>query len=260
VRLASLNILHGRSPDGSAPAVERLVEACASLRADVLCMQEVDRGQPRSGLVDQTEAVARGTGAAAWRFEPALVGEPGGQWVPATDADARPDAPASVAGYGIGTVSRVPVTRWHVVRLAAARVRSPVAVPGAGRGAFILLADEPRVVLAAEVEGPSGPLVVANTHLSFVPGWNAVQLRRLTRPLEALGMPCVLLGDINLPGPLPWWVSRWRPLAKVRTFPAERPSMQIDHALGHGDVPPVTGVAAVRLPISDHRALVVDVG
>lgn len=258
MRVVSLNILHGRSPDGSPPSAGRLVEACASLQADVLCMQEVDRGQPRSALVDQTEVVARGTGAAAWRFEPALLGEPGGQWVPATGAGPG-DGPGDAA-YGIGTVARVPVKRWHVVRLTAARVRSPVAVPSAGRGAFILVRDEPRVVLAAEVEGPRGSVVVANTHLSFVPGWNAVQLRRLTRPLEALGLPCVLVGDMNLPGPFPGWASGWRPLAKVRTFPAERPSMQIDHALAHGDVPPVTAVAAVRLPISDHRALVVDLG
>ena len=76
----------------------------------------------------------------------------------------------------MGLVSKLPVRRWHVIRLRAAKVRAPVAVPG-GRGRFILLPDEPRVALAAEVETPRGPLVVATTHLSFVPGWNLVQLR-----------------------------------------------------------------------------------
>ena len=43
-------------------------------------MQEVDRNQVRSGGVDQTEMVARAMGATAWRFEPAIIGEPGGVW------------------------------------------------------------------------------------------------------------------------------------------------------------------------------------
>jgi len=121
-----------------------------------------------------------------------------------------------------------------------------------------MLPDEPRVALAAEVDGPAGPLLVATTHLSFVPGWNLVQLRRLTRALAAFGLPCVLLGDLNMPGSLPARATGWRPLAKVRTFPAAKPSMQIDHALGHGRLPDVAAVSAVELALSDHRALLVD--
>ncbi|MDQ2825784.1 MAG: endonuclease, partial [Actinomycetota bacterium] len=159
--------------------------------------------------------------------------------------------------YGVGIVSRLPVRAWHVVRLRAARVRAPVYVPG-GRGRLILLPDEPRVALAAEVEGPSGPLLVATTHLSFVPGWNLVQLRRVTRALAAIGLPCVLLGDLNMPGSLPARTTGWRALAKVRTFPAAKPSMQIDHALGHGHLPGLGVASAVELALSDHRALIVD--
>ena len=235
-------------------STERLVAACASLEADVLALQEIDRNQSRSGRVDQTAAVAAGMGAAAWRFEPALVGEPGATW----RAAAEDDDPASTeAGYGVGLVSKLPVRAWHVVRLRAAKVRAPVAVPG-GRGRFILLPDEPRVALAAEVETASGPLVVASTHLSFVPGWNLAQLRKVTRALAALGLPCVLLGDLNVPGSLPARATGWRSLAKVPTFPGSSPSMQIDHALGHGLLPVVTNAAARPLPLSDHRALVLD--
>jgi endonuclease/exonuclease/phosphatase family metal-dependent hydrolase len=239
------------------------VAACASLDADVLGLQEVDRGQARSAGVDQTEAVARGTGAAAWRFEPAIVGEPGGVWRRAEAADTgsgsgsgTADDSAGEAAYGVGLVSRLPVREWHVVRLPPARVRSPVYVPG--RRTFILLPDEPRAAVAALVDGPSGPLWVANCHLSFVPGWNAVQLRRLTRELVGLGHQCVLLGDLNLPGTVPAQVSRWRMLARAKTFPADEPRLQIDHALGHGSLPPVTAVESRRLPLSDHRALLVD--
>lgn len=248
-------MLHGRSLADGLVSTPRLVEACASLDADVLALQEIDRNQPRSGCVDQTAAVAAGTGAVAWRFEPALIGEPGATWRAATDDDDTGDG--ADAGYGVGLVSRLPVRAWHVFRLRAAKVRSPVAVPG-GRGRFLLLPDEPRVVLAAEVEAPWGRVVVATTHLSFVPGWNVAQLRRAARVLAGLGLPCVLLGDLNLPGGLPARVTGWRPLARARTFPGAEPSLQIDHALGHGLLPLVAGVGAPELALSDHRALVVD--
>jgi endonuclease/exonuclease/phosphatase family metal-dependent hydrolase len=220
----------------------------------VLGLQEIDRNQARSGGVDQTAAVADATGAVAWRFEPALVGEPGATWRASVDGD---DPASAEAGYGVGLVSRFPVRRWHVIRLRAAKVRAPVAVPG-DRWGVMLLADEPRVALAAEVETPTGPLVVATTHLSFVPGWNVVQLRRVTRALAALGLPCVLLGDLNMPGGLPARATGWRALARVRTFPAAKPSLQIDHALGHGLMPLVANVGSPELALSDHRALVVD--
>lgn len=144
-----------------------------------------------------------------------------------------------------------------MVRLKAAKVWAPVAVPG-GRGRFVMLADEPRVVLAAEVETAGGALIVATTHLSFVPGWNLHQARLATRALAALGPPCVLLGDFNVPGWLPARVTGWPALARVRTFPSTKPSMQLDHALGHGRLPEVRAVAAHRLDLSDHLALVVD--
>lgn len=236
----------------------RLVEACASLGADILAMQEVDRHQARSGGVDQTAAVAEATGAPAWRFEPALVGEPGGTWRAATDADHGGDSGGGgEPAYGVGLISKLPVRSWEVVRLPAAKVRAPVAVPG-GRGRFILLPDEPRVALAAEVEAPWGPLLVATTHLSFVPGWNVVQLRRVTRALAGRRLPAVLLGDLNMPAGLPARATGWRALARVRTFPAAKPSMQLDHALGHGLLPRVGAVSAPELALSDHRALLVD--
>jgi endonuclease/exonuclease/phosphatase family metal-dependent hydrolase len=264
LRLASFNVLHGRSLADGQVSTQRLVEACASLDADVLALQEIDRNQARSGGVDQTAAVAEATGAGHWRFEPALVGEPGATWRAAEDGDDPASADAGDVGlagqqpgYGVALVSKLPVRAWHVVRLRAAKVRAPVAVPG-GRGRFILLPDEPRVALAAEVETAAGPLVVATTHLSFVPGWNLAQLGKVTAALAELGLPAVLLGDLNFPGRLPARVTGWRALAKVRTFPGASPSMQIDHALGYGLLPLVGAATARELPLSDHRALIVD--
>ncbi len=256
MRLVSFNILHGSPLAGGPVSTESLVDACASLDADVLCLQEVDRGQTRSGGVDQAAAIAEAVGAVAWRFEPALVGEPGAVWRAATDDDSACTDPC----YGVAVVSRLAVTGWHVVRLPPSPVSSPVFIPG-GRGPrFIWLADEPRVTVAAEVETPTGPLLVASTHLSFVPGWNLHQLRRLTGELVAVAgdRGCVMLGDLNVPNPFSRAAPGWRSLAMAKTFPASKPALQIDHALGRGRLPEVVGFAAVELPVSDHRALVVD--
>jgi endonuclease/exonuclease/phosphatase family metal-dependent hydrolase len=254
VRLATFNLLHGTSLSDGRVDAARLREAARTLRADVLGLQEVDRRQPRSCGLDLTAEMAEAAGAAAWRFEPALVGTPGGPWRAAVDDDQDGRGPQ----YGVGLVSRWPVRSWHVVRLAAAPVRSPVLLPGTR--SLVWLQDEPRVGLAAVVESPLGPMTVATTHLSFVPVWNGVQLRRLTAALSALPGPRVLLGDLNMPGPVPRALTRWTPLARTPTYPAWQPRVQLDHVLASGALPPVTAVESPALPLSDHRALLVELG
>jgi endonuclease/exonuclease/phosphatase (EEP) superfamily protein YafD len=198
-------------------------------------------------------------GAVAWRFAPAILGEPGAVWRAAHDdaQDQDQKRDRDEPGYGIGLASRLTVTRWRIMRLGAAPVRSPVYVPTQKR--FVLLPDEPRVALAAEIATAAGPIVVVSTHLSFVPGWNLWQLRRLTTELSRLGRPCYLLGDMNVPSAgVRIAAPAWRRLARVKTFPAPSPKFQIDHALSLGDVPPVAATAALELSVSDHRALVVE--
>lgn len=254
MRLATFNVLHGRSLADGLVDLPRLRDAVSGLDADVLGLQEVDRGQPRSAghdLVAEAAAAMGGEG----RFAPAIVGTPGGRWRPARDGD---DDPADEPAYGIGLVSRLPVRLWAVTRLASAPVRSPVLVPGPARR-VIWLRDEPRVLLAAVLATPAGPLTVATTHLSFVPGWNGLQLRRAARALRQLPAPQVLLGDLNLPGPLPRWLTGWRTLAALPTYPVDEPRVQLDHILGRGDaLPAVTSTRSLPMPLSDHRALVVD--
>lgn len=264
MRLVSFNLMHGRSLVDGRVDPDRLRAAVRSLSADVLAIQEVDRDQPRSDRLDLTAIVADGMGAEEgyWRFEPALYGTPGGRWRAA--ADGHPDGSgtrhAAGPAYGIGLVSRLPVRRWHVVRLGRVPVKSPVAVPGVPgwRVPVQLVDDEPRVGLAAVVETPAGPMSIATTHLSFVPGWNLVQLVRLVRGLRTLPEPVVLLGDLNVPGPVPRLVSGWLSLAQVRTYPAPEPRLQLDHVLARGPLPPVRQASAELLELSDHRALVVD--
>ena len=252
MRLATLNLLNGMSLDDRAVTPARLTGAVRALRADVVGLQEVDRFQPRSHSADLARQVAEAMGSEHWRFVPALMGMPGGKWRAATGADDD----AAEAAYGIGLVSRWPVRSWHVTRLPAAPVRSPVVLPGTKQ--VIWLQDEPRVGLAAVVEAPDGPLTVATTHLSFVPVWNGVQLRTLTADLARLPGPRILLGDLNMPPPLPRLLTGWRSLARTATYPARDPRIQLDHVLASGDVPQVTAVERPQLDISDHRGLLVE--
>ncbi len=251
MRVATWNVLNGISLTDGRIDLDRLGAAARGLRTDVLGLQEVDRDQPRSGRLDVVAEVARRTGAADARFAAALVGTPGGRWRAATDDD-RPGE----ASYGVGLVSAHPVRSWHLLRLPAAPVRAPVLLPGSRR--VLWLADEPRVALAGLVDGPLGTTTVITTHLSFVPGWNLVQLRRLVRWARALPGPRLLLGDLNLPALPVRAASGWQVLARLPTYPAPRPRVQLDHVLGSGPLPQVRSAETPVLPVSDHRPLVVE--
>jgi len=252
VRLATFNVMGGRGLADGRVDPARLAGAVGSLDADLLGLQEVDRDQPRSGGVDLAGVAATAMGAAAYRFAPALVGTPGAAWQAATAGTDGAGAPC----YGVALLSRYPVRWWRVLRLPAAPVRAPVYVPGPG-GGLLLLADEPRVVLAARVAAPGGELTVACTHLSFVPGWNGYHLGLTLRALRRLPGPRVLLGDLNLPGALVRLVPGWRALAHRATYPAPAPRVQFDHVLADRVPAAPVRVWCPRLPVSDHRPLVV---
>jgi endonuclease/exonuclease/phosphatase family metal-dependent hydrolase len=259
VRFATFNLMHGRSVYDGQVDHARLRAAVAALDADVLGMQEVDRDQPRSGGADLAALAAAALGGrAAHRFEPAVIGTPGEAFRTVTATDAGIGEPH----YGVALATRLPVLAWRVTRLPAARMRSPVYAPGR-TGGLILLDDEPRVLLAAVVQGPAGPMTVATTHLSFIPGWNVGQLRQVIRALRVLPAPRLLLGDLNIPGRLAAVASGWRMLARRPTYPSSAPRVQFDHILldprGGGALPPVRAVVTPAVTVSDHRPLLVEV-
>ena len=84
MRIATFNILHGRSPVDDRVDVERLAAAVKTLDADVLGLQEVDRDQPRSMGADLTAVAAEAMGAVDSQFVAALHGTPGGTWMAAS--------------------------------------------------------------------------------------------------------------------------------------------------------------------------------
>jgi endonuclease/exonuclease/phosphatase family metal-dependent hydrolase len=250
MRVVTFNILHGRSPDDDQVHVDRLATAVATLDPDVLALQEVDRNQARSRNADLTQVAADAMGAHEHRFVAALSGSPGSTWFAATGEEQPDDA-----AYGIALLSRYPLHSWQVVRLPAIRTQVPIRF--SHRLLPTWVRDEPRVAVVADVATPEGFITVANTHLSFVPRWNRYQLRLLLKALAHRRRPLLLTGDLNMDAATAQQVTGMRPLAAHLTFPSPRPREQLDHVLADGALS-AEGSEALRLAVSDHRALCVD--
>src|SRR6201999_451642 len=125
MRLATFNILHGRSIADGAVEVDRLAESVKQLDADVLALQEVDLDQPRSAMADLTAVAADAMGAVSHRFVAAISGTPGATWMAATGRE-QP----GTAAYGIALLSRYLAESWQVVHLPRIPVRFPMYLPG----------------------------------------------------------------------------------------------------------------------------------
>lgn len=251
LRVATFNILHGRTV-GDVVDAARLYDGIRRLEPDILALQEVDLDQERSGNVDLTAVAAEAMDAVDHRFVPAISGTPGSRWTAATGAE----QPGSAA-YGISLLSRFPVSDWRVLRLPHIPARIPVYVSVPRRVA--VMHEEPRAAVVAQLDTPLGPLTVLNTHLSFVPGWNRHQLRRITAALRDLPGPRLIVGDLNLSSAAAQRWSGLRTLAVSPTFPAHRPRRQLDHILTDDPGLLVRHRETPLMPISDHRPLLVDI-
>ena len=244
VRLVTFNTHHGVGSD-QRHDLPRLAKVLASVDADVICLQEVDRyfGE-RSEDVDQALLLSRA-------LDMQLA------WGPAIDEPRPDDRPRQ---YGNALLSRLPILVSDVHRL-----------PGGG---------EPRAALRTMVELDGAALWVTTTHLTTrSPEERAAQAAVLaalhTEPMET----GVLVGDFNAaPDAEELGVLRERfadawDLARDRddqagwrfwhaghgdTFPAGGTRRRIDQVW----VTPGIGVAAAHVHdaegASDHLPVVVD--
>jgi endonuclease/exonuclease/phosphatase family metal-dependent hydrolase len=114
----------------------------------------------------------------------------------------------------------------------------------------------------ATIQVGSRPVTVAATHLSNRQGHNVRQLRELQRVAGSRAAPRLLVGDLNLPSTVLVVASRrgWPETGRGRTWPNSAPTQQLDHVLRNdpAGVIRLRGARVVAAPVSDHRALVVE--
>lgn len=235
LRVATYNLLHGLDVRTGRVDLDAAAEAIDALAADVVAVQEVDRGLARSGGCDQVADLAARLGRTGV-FAPALLGDPTVRWTRGPGAGSDPGG----AAYGIGLLSALPVTATAVIDLPGGGPGHRRPRPPDARPPIPWRDPEPRVAVRVTVEAPWGPVAVTTAHLSFVPWRSHRQLATVgTFAHAGPEVAAVLLGDLNLP---PRVVDRvlgrrgWRTMPGAPTFPSWQPVIQLDHLRVHGAV------------------------
>lgn len=229
--------IHAGKDVGGVHNLERVAEVVRGSGADLVLLQEVDRGTDRSGREDQLSLLRRLTG-----FHGAFgraIGFQGGE-------------------YGVAILSRWPIVSdtMHLLLAPSARERAGSAY-------------EPRGTLMVSVAAPSGTIRLLNTHLDASAGdhfrWEEIgRVRTLADSLRSDGALVLVGGDLNA---IPesrvvtsmafgGWSDAWVGCGAGAgpTFPAREPVRRIDYLF----LPPgVRCDSAAVLPsqASDHRAL-----
>ena len=226
MRLATWNVQHGRRWDTGTPDAAALAEAAAALAADVLALQEVDRGTGRVGGADLLAAVAEATGL-------------------------RP-VDGHVVEVDDGTYGNALLVRDDLLvePVGTKRLRRPWAFPWNR--------PEPRGAVVARLRGSPG--LVVGAHLGLRRSERRHQLPGLLSA-AAGAQTAVVLGDLNaFPDEVEPVARRhgFTVLDVPPAFPAVAPRKVIDHVLVKGlrarPCPP-----ADRPAVSDHRPVIVEV-
>jgi endonuclease/exonuclease/phosphatase family metal-dependent hydrolase len=272
MRITSWNLLHAMEipPNKSGPSLAALHRAIAALSTDVIAVQEIDFKLPRSGSVNQITEVASAMGAKDWAFAPSIIGTPGEKWRKLSGGDAKlidNNSSEVLAGsYGIGIASKIKVLKWHRLELGNSPIGMPLVVPTESETSSrpklraIYVHDEPRLALAATLENG---FTIVNTHLSFVPGVNLAQLKKLKKWALQIGeetnTKALLVGDLNLPKSLPVALSKWRSLVSQNTYPSWGAKVQFDYILSNELTPDEYQISKFsKTGVSDHLPIGID--
>jgi endonuclease/exonuclease/phosphatase family metal-dependent hydrolase len=196
LRVLSYNIKHGRGNDNVVD-LERTAAVVRAVAPDVVGLQEVDQRATRSGDVDQAARLGE-----LLRMQHAF-----GRFMDFQGG-----------GYGMAILSRHPIAATRSVQLPEG--------------------NEPRIALSVDVQLPNdGVLTVVNVHFDWVgsDAFRFAQAQALTRHLDGLTTPYILLGDFNdLPDSrtLGLFTARAgearKPADGRFTFPSTAPAKEID--------------------------------
>jgi endonuclease/exonuclease/phosphatase family metal-dependent hydrolase len=239
------NIHAGKDAAGT-PNLAGVADVIRSTRADVVLLQEVDRGTARSGKEDQLQRLAD------------LLNE-GGRSTYATAFGKSLDFQGGE--YGIAALVRGTVI---TPRTESLRVVPPQERSGGSH--------EPRAALLLRAETRIGPVNVLNTHLDASREEHyrlqeSAQILELTRGLNgAEGM--MAGGDFNAePGSRTYQQLLFGGLRDVwlacgsgdgLTFPADKPVKRIDYLFIAGGLR-CTSAQVIESRVSDHRPLLVTI-
>lgn len=230
LRIVSYNIRHGRGMDDVVDP-ERIAAVIRTLAPDVVCLQEVDKDQPRSGHIDLTQVMAD---------------------LLEMEGVFGPNYYFNDGEYGNATLSRFPILE-----------HDNLALPNPDN-------VEPRGALRTVIEVDGVPVEIWNTHWGLRPHERAEQSAAMLERL-AEEKPVLVIGDLNeavdatgvaaLLGPLR---DTWNPDAGVGTVPVDNPRRRIDYILATPEIRVLdhriihneaTMIASDHLPIAAHLAI-----
>lgn len=217
--------------------IDRIVGVIGEHEPDIVCLQELDVGRLRTGMVDQAQAIADRLSMTS-RFHPAM----------AVEAELYGDA----------------ILTPHPERLIRADALPTVkGIPGL----------EPRGAIWSMIEIDGAPVNVINTHLGLVPREQRAQATALSGAGWAGDCQgaTIVAGDFNATSITRPYQIMTRGLEDaqrrlglkptVKTFPSGFPAIRIDHCFVSPEVR-VTGVRSTFSPLarvaSDHLPLIVD--
>ncbi len=233
MRLLSWNIHKGIGGRDRRYRIERVIEVIAKAKPDVVCLQEVDSGVPRSKMHHQPELLAEKLNFAHSVYQRNVSVRDG--------------------GYGNLVLSRHPL-RWQHDMCLRLNWRKP-------RGAQLCI-----------VEAPKGPLLLVNWHLGLAEierRWQVSTLLESKEFTEHAALPTLIAGDFNdwrdqLHGESfadAGFTHVTSPISSFRSFPAYMPMGSLDKAFVRGEL--VVRRARVLKTVltrdaSDHLPLVLD--
>jgi endonuclease/exonuclease/phosphatase family metal-dependent hydrolase len=247
MRIVTWNILSGMPIRAGAD----LYSSIESLNADILAVQEVDYLQPRSNNIKTVESIAAKCNYPNWAYAPTIYGTPGSKWIPSTEFQTSQNSITLETSYGIGLLSKSPVTSWHRISLAKSPIGLPLAITSDRGTRISYVADEPRAAIAAVLQNG---ITVITAHLSFVPPVNSRQLRRIKKWSQELPGKKIFIGDFNA---LLFGAAGIKSINNAKSYPSWSPKVKFDYLLSND----LTGTQ-LDLPftgMSDHLPLGIEV-